>query len=912
MNMPQMPGANFTHKAQQAILFSQKIAGKQNRKKIAPLHLLYSLLSQEDSIVRTLLEKEGVDIDKLKTRAEGEMSKTEDIISPTDGRDTPGRGQFFLSQSMAAALKKASQEAKEMGDKYMSVEHLFLAIMQVDSTVRNIVQSADFLPVPKGGPENPEEVELTYKELKKSLSDIRGGEKITDPQPESKIQTIEKYTINLTEMARKGEIDPVIGRDKETRRLMQVLSRRTKNNPVLVGEAGVGKTAIVEGLAQRIAKKQVPESLKSKEVVSLDLGSMVAGTRYRGEFENRMKALMKEIKKNKDKYILFIDELHTLIGAGAAEGSIDASNLLKPDLARGKLRAIGATTGKEYQKYIEKDSALERRFQPIQVEEPSEEESVLILRGIKEKYELHHGVKIDDSALQAAAKLANKHINDRQLPDKAIDLMDEAMSSLRLEVESQPKELEDLRKEIQTLEIEKQSLKDSDDENRKKAIERELADLKEKADELSARWKTERETIDKIKDLKEKIDRLEYKAEKAGQEARLERVAKIKYGEIPELRKKLQKEEKKLANIQKERPILKETVSDEDIADVISRWTGIPTNKLLEEEAKKLKRMEKIISKRVIGQDKAISAISNAIRRSRAGVAEEGKPLGSFLFLGPTGVGKTETARALAEFLFDDEDAMIRMDMSEYMEKHSVSKMIGAPPGYVGHDDAGQLTEQIRKKPYSVVLIDEIEKAHQEVFNMLLQVFEDGRLTDNKGREVSFKNAIIIMTSNAGSEYIAEAGGLGFSAKDREEEKREVVENNVMTELKKQFRPEFLNRIDEIVIFNHLEMEEVKEIVGLELDKVSKRVFENSGVKLEFKRSVKTHLAEKGFDRDMGARPLKRRIQKDILNPLAVKLISGNVLSGEKITVRIREDEIDFRTPEDIRSGKVEKEALVK
>ncbi|MGM0439083.1 MAG: ATP-dependent Clp protease ATP-binding subunit [Patescibacteria group bacterium] len=912
MNMPQMPGANFTHKAQQAILFSQKIAGKQNKKKISPLHLLYSLLAQEDSTVSTLLEKKGVDTDQLKVRVENAMDKGEDIISPSE-QSSPGRGQFFLSQSMAAVLKKASAEAKEMGDKYMSVEHLFLSLLQVDSNARNLIESADFLPAPKGGPEEPDEVDLSYDGLKESLTEIRGGEKITDPQPESKIQTIEKYTINLTDLAKEGETDPVIGRDEETRRLMQVLSRRTKNNPVLVGEAGVGKTAIVEGLAQRIAKKQVPESLKNKEVISLDLGSLVAGTRYRGEFENRMKALMKEIKKNKDKYVLFIDELHTLVGAGAAEGSIDASNLLKPDLARGKLRAIGATTQKEYQKYIEKDSALERRFQPIQVDEPTEEETVLILRGIKEKYELHHGVKIDDSALQAAAKLSNKHINDRQLPDKAIDLMDEAMSSLRLEVESQPKELEDLRKEIQTLEIEKQALKEGDDEKRKKAVERELADLKEKANDLSARWKTERETIDQIKELKEQIDRLEYKAEKAGQEAELEKVAKIKYGEIPTLKKKLQKEEKKLANIQKERPILKETVSEEDIADVISRWTGIPSNKLLEEEAKKLKRMEKIISKRVIGQDKAISAISNAIRRSRAGVAEEGKPLGSFLFLGPTGVGKTETARALAEFLFDDEDAMIRLDMSEYMEKHSVSKMIGAPPGYVGHDDSGQLTEQIRRKPYSVVLIDEIEKAHKEVFNMLLQVFEDGRLTDNKGREVSFKNAIIVMTSNAGSEYISESGSLGFSAKERKEQKREMVEESVMDELKKQFRPEFLNRIDEIVVFNHLEMDQVKEIVGLELDKVKERVMSNSGVKLEFKNSVKRHLAEKGFDRDMGARPLKRRIQKDILNPLAVKLISGNVLSGEKITVRIRDGEIDFETPQEVREGKpAQKEALVK
>ncbi len=907
-----MPGANFTRKAQQAILYSQKLAGEKGRKKIAPLHLLHSLLSQQDSAVSTLLEAEGVDTDKLKKKVEDKMTNVDDIISPRE-ESTPGRGQFYLSQNMAKVLKMAGQEAKDMGDRYISVEHLFLALLKADSGAGDLIKNADFLPVSKGGPEEKEP--LDYEKLKESLEELRGGEKITDPQPESKMQTIQKYTINLTEMAEKGETDPVIGRDEETRRLMQVLSRRTKNNPVLIGEAGVGKTAIVEGLAQRIAKKQVPESLKNKQVVSLDLGSLVAGTRYRGEFENRMKALMKEIKKKKDKYILFIDELHTLVGAGAAEGSIDASNLLKPDLARGKLRAIGATTQKEYQKYIEKDSALERRFQPIQVDEPSEEETVFILRGIKEKYELHHGVKIEDTALRSAAKLANKHINDRQLPDKAIDLMDEAMSSLRLEVESQPKELEDLRKEIQTLEIEKQAIKEGDDEQRKKAIERELADLKEKAQDLSARWQTERETIDKIKELKEKIDRLEYEAEKAGQEADLEKVAKIKYGKIPELKKKLQKEEKKLGNIQKERPILKETVSEEDIADVISRWTGIPTNKLLEEEAKKLKRMEGIISKRVIGQSRAISAISNAIRRSRAGVAEEGKPLGSFLFLGPTGVGKTETARALAEFLFDDEDSMIRLDMSEYMEKHSVSKMIGSPPGYVGHDDAGQLTEQIRRKPYSVVLIDEVEKAHKEVFNILLQVFEDGRLTDNKGREVSFKNAIIIMTSNVGSDYITEMSGLGFSTKDKREERKELIEENVNSELKKQFRPEFLNRIDEVVIFNHLEMDQVKEIVGLELDKVSERVMKNNGVKLEFKRSVKKHLAEEGFDRDMGARPLKRVIQKEILNPLAVKLISKNVSSGEKITVRIREGEIDFRTPEDIRNkipAEAEKEALVK
>ncbi len=906
MNMPQMPEANFTHKAQQAILYSQKIAEENQQNKIFPLHLFYALLFQDESTVLTLIEIKGVNIEKMKKRIQKEISKEPSVISSIE--DPSVRGQLFLSQTMAIVLKEATDEAREMEDSYISVEHLFLALLQVDNTVQEIIETANFLSPSKGGPQK--KPELDYDSFKKSLEELRDGEKITDPEPEERVKVIDKYTVNLTKLAEKGEVDPVIGREDETRRLMQVLSRRTKNNPVLIGDAGVGKTAIVEGLAQKISKKQVPESLKNKEVVSLDLGALVAGTRYRGEFENRMKALIKEVKRKKDKYILFIDELHTLVGAGSAEGSIDASNLLKPDLARGKLRVIGSTTQKEYQKYIEKDSALERRFQPIYVKQPSVEETIFILRGIKEKYELHHGVKIDDLALKSAAELSAKYIADRFLPDKAIDLMDEAMSSLRLEVESQPKKLEDLNKEIQNLEIEKEAIKTEKKEKRKKAIERKLADLKEKAKELSTRWKTERETIKNIKTIKEKIDKLEYEAEKAGQEADLERVAKIKYGEIPSLKKKLQTEEKRLANTQKERPILKETVSDEEIAEVISKWTGIPMKKLLEEEADKLRKMETIISKKVIGQSQAISAISNAIRRSRAGVSEESKPLGSFLFLGPTGVGKTETARILAEFLFDDKDAMIRLDMSEYMEKHSVSKMIGAPPGYVGHEEAGQLTEQVRRRPYSVVLIDEIEKAHSEVFNILLQVFEEGRLTDTKGREVSFKNSIIIMTSNCGSDYIANATNLGFSEKRSFQIRKDAIKENVNQELKKQFKPEFLNRIDEIVIFNYLEIDEVKEVVSLELEKVSKRIFKNNEVKVDFRGSIRNYLAHKGFDRDMGARPLKRLIQKEILNPLALLIISGKVSEGEKVTVDLKNNQIEFLTPDDLKVKTTKKERV--
>ncbi len=889
--MSTMPGANFTHKAQQAIITAQKMAQKRGHYQIDSLHLLHSLLFQEESIVLNLLERIGVDKEALKKKTERAIKAIPQII-----KEETSQGQFYLSQDMAKILKVAGEEASVMEDKFISIEHLFLALLSTETRAKSILENATFLSPGKGGPDPMETEGLNYEKAQEVLQEIRGNQQITDPHPESKMQSIEKYTHNLTEMARKGKIDPVIGRKQETRRLMQVLSRRTKNNPVLIGEAGTGKTAIVEGLAQRVAKKDVPESLKNKEVISLDIGSLIAGTRYRGEFENRIKALLQEIKSQKDKYILFIDELHTIIGAGAAEGSIDASNLLKPDLARGELRAIGATTLKEYQKHIENDPALERRFQPIAVNEATEEETILILRGIKEKYELHHGVKIEDSAVKAAAELSARYITDRFLPDKAVDLMDEAMSSLRLEVESQPERLEDLKKEIQDLEIEKESLKGSNSkeaERRKRAISRQLADLTEKANELESRWSFEKETITKIKNLKNEIDGLKHEAEKAGQDADLQKVAEIKYGKIPEKTKELKSEERKLKNLQKNKPVLKESVTREDIAGVVSRWTGIPANSLLEEEIKKLQKMENIISRRVIGQEEAISAISHAIRRSRAGVSEEDRPLGSFFFLGPTGVGKTETARALTKFLFSKEDVLIRLDMSEYMEKHSVSKMIGAPPGYVGHEESGQLSEEVRRKPYSVILIDEIEKAHPEVFNILLQVLEDGRLTDTKGRVISFKNTIIIMTSNVGSEHITEMGEMGFNEKEEEGIKSSLRER-VMEALKKTFRPEFLNRVDDIIIFNHLTEENVQKIVDLELEKVKERMKNNNNIAVIFQKSAKDLFAKEGFDREMGARPLKRIIQKKVLNPLALKVISGDVEEGGRITVKAKEGEVVF------------------
>ncbi|OGZ69799.1 MAG: ATP-dependent chaperone ClpB [Candidatus Staskawiczbacteria bacterium RIFCSPHIGHO2_02_FULL_42_22] len=879
-------GANFTNKAQDAILSAQSIAQEKGQQQIDALHLLYALLVQEGSLVITILQKLGVDVETLKKKTEGQLLKISTMLNPATF------GQFYLTQDMAKVLDKARQESAKMQDEFISVEHLFLALLDQKSMAREVLEKVVLF----GSGSDIKSGKLDYETVLKMLSQIRGGQRITDPEPESKYQVIEKYTRNLTDLAVSGKIDPIIGRDNEIRRLMQIISRRTKNNPVLIGEAGVGKTAIVEGFAQRVARGNVPEFLKNKEVISLDLGAIIAGTKYRGEFETRIKALLKEISRSAGKYVLFIDELHTLVGAGAAEGAIDASNLLKPALARGELKAIGATTLKEYQKYIEKDPALERRFQPIFVQEPTVEDATAILRGIKEKYEVHHGVRIKDSAIKAAVELASRYIADRFLPDKAVDLMDEAASALRLEIESEPQELEKFQEEITKLEIEKQALKkEKDSDKRLKAIARELADIKEKTKGLRAKWDAEKDLIDTIKDIRRKIDELSHQTDIAQREANLEKVAEIKYGKIPQLMKDQKQIEQKLIKLQKTHHFLKEEVTEEDVARVVSRWTGIPVMRLITEEAKKLETMEGTLNRRVIGQEEAISAISRAIRRARAGISEENKPLGSFLFLGPTGVGKTETARALAEFLFDDEKAMIRLDMSEYMERHTVSKIIGSPPGYVGYEEAGQLTEKVRRRPYAVILLDEIEKAHPEVFNILLQIFEDGRLTDSKGRLVSFKNAIIIMTSNVGSDFINKMSAIGFSSQEDIAE-RESMKDKIMNSLRDQFRPEFLNRIDEIVIFNYLKTPEIKTIVDLEFSKVEKRL-KAKEISIKISEKAKEFLVREGFDPNLGARPLKRVIQRLILDPLSIKIVTNEISEGSRVLIDEKNGHITFDLP---------------
>ena len=883
---------------------AQDVARENGQQQIDALHLLFALVSQPESVVFTLFQKLAVDTESLKNKTRQALKQIPVIATPQSF------GQFYLTQDMAKVLDKARQEAQRFGDEFISVEHFLLAILDTETKAREVLQKAVFLRQ-SGGAGTIESGKITYEETLKILNQMRGGQRITDPTPESKYQVVEKYARNLTDLAQQGKLDPVIGRENEIRRLMQVLSRRTKNNPVLIGEAGVGKTAIVEGLAQKIINSDVPESLKNKEIVALDLGSMIAGTRYRGEFEDRVKAFLKEINRAQGRYLLFIDELHTLVGAGAAEGAIDASNLLKPALARGELRAIGATTLKEYQKYLERDPALERRFQPILVQEPTIEDTISILRGIKEKYELHHGVKIKDSALVACAQLAGRYITDRFLPDKAVDLMDEAMSALRLEIESEPVELENFKKEIQKLEIEQAATKKEKSVGRKKALSRQLADLKEKAKEIEVKWQSERETINKIKSLKKEIEETRFQAERGEAEANLQKVAELKYGKIPQLLKDLKSAERKLAQFQKYRPILKEEVTEEEVARVISRWTGIPITRLLEEEIKKLEKMEDILQKRVIGQPEPLEAIAHAIRRSRAGISEENKPLGSFMFLGPTGVGKTETARALAGFLFNDENALVRLDMSEYMEDHTVSKMIGSPPGYVGYEEGGQLTEKIRRRPYSVILLDEIEKAHPKVFNILLQILEDGRLTDAKGRTASFKNTIFIMTSNVGSNIISQEAALGFIGGDEKISQKQDLKEKVLASLKESFRPEFLNRIDEIIIFNFLGRAEIQKIVDLEMAKVAQRLAAKR-IEIKVSDSAKEFLAQRGFDQNLGARPLKRVIQKQVLDPLSLKIVSGQVKEGERVTIDLEAGQIVFRTVKDLIKNSVKREKVVK
>ncbi len=884
--MPFVQGGDFTHKAQEAMMKAQNLAKEKKQQQVDALHLLLSLLQQEDSIVLTLLHNLQVDVEDL-------IRKTEKTLNhiPFSGLNQQMLGQFYLTQDLAQVLESARKEAVEMGDDFVSVEHLFLGLLTIITRAQGVLQRVRFT-------SQIVSVPLDKETVLKNLADIRGGEKITDPNPESKFEVIKRYSRNLTTLAAEGKLDPVIGRESEIRRVMQVLSRRTKNNPVLIGEAGVGKTAIVEGLAKKVFSLDVPESLKGKEIIALDLGALVAGTKYRGEFEARMKAFLREVERSQDRYILFIDELHTLVGAGAAEGSIDASNLLKPALARGELKAIGATTLKEYQKYIEKDSAFERRFQPILVKEPSVEDAICILRGIKEKYEMHHGVKILDSALKSAAELSSRYIADRFLPDKAIDLMDEAASALRLEIESEPTELEGLNDNITKLEIERQALlKEKNSDKRLRVIERSLADLNEKAQSLRAKWISEKAIILDIRKLKQEIDKVAFQVEVSQREANLQRVAELKYGVVPELKKELNAKERKLQALQGKNSILKEEISEEEIAKVVSRWTGIPVTRLIQAEARKLERMEKILRQRVIGQDEGITAVSNAIRRGRAGIADELRPMGVFLFLGPTGVGKTETARALADFLFDTEKALIAVDMSEYMEKYSVSRILGSPPGYVGHEEGGQLTEKVRRRPYSVILLDEIEKAHPEVFNILLQIFEDGRLTDAKGRQISFKNTIIIMTSNVGSEYLSEMQPLGFEIeRKRGVAKKEAAKKKIFDALKESFKPEFLNRIDETIIFNYLSKKEIRKIVDLELEKISKRLNKAKGIGIKFTVELSDYLAEKGFDVNLGARPLKRVIQKMILDPLSLKVIIGEIKEKDNIFVDLKDKEVTFRS----------------
>jgi ATP-dependent Clp protease ATP-binding subunit ClpB len=853
----------FTVKAQEAIQRANEIASEHGNPELAPLHLLTALIEDREGIVAPVLEKIGIGPQAVLTELYREIEKLPKV-SGSSGAQQPS-----MSSQVNQLLEKSFKEADGFKDEYVSTEHMLLALTELKR------DPAQELLARYGA---------THDAILKALTSVRGSQRITDQNPEGKYQALERYARDLTEQARRGKLDPVIGRDEEIRRVVQVLSRRTKNNPVLIGEPGVGKTAIVEGLAQRIISGDVPEILKNKRVVALDLGAMLAGAKYRGEFEDRLKAVLKEIEDSQGQIVLFIDELHTLVGAGAAEGSIDASNMLKPALARGELRAIGATTLNEYRKYIEKDAALERRFQIVFVGEPNVEDTIAILRGLKEKYEVHHGVRIKDSAIVAAATLSHRYISDRFLPDKAIDLIDEAASSLRIQIDSMPTEIDQLERRATQLEIEKQALKKEEDRNSKERlanVEKELAGIREKSNALKAKWKLEKDVIAKARALKEKLEQL--RSEEAAEERKgnLERVAQIRYGLIRQTEDDLNKITAQLdggaGGGSPSTRMLKEEVDEEDVAHIVSKWTGIPVSKMLEGEVKKLLTMEDRLRLRVIGQDEALERVANAIRRSRAGLSDPKRPIGSFIFLGPTGVGKTELARALAEFLFDDERAMIRIDMSEYMEKHAVSRLIGAPPGYVGYDEGGQLTEQVRRHPYAVVLFDEIEKAHADVFNILLQIMDDGRLTDGKGRKVDFKNTVIIMTSNLGSAYLQ-------AMNVRDEEAFENASKLVMEALHGHFKPEFLNRVDDIIIFHPLGKEQLVKIVELRLEDL-RRLLADRKISLELTDAAKELLFTQGYDPNFGARPLKRAIQKLVQDPLAMKILDGEVLHGDHVVV---------------------------